>query len=349
MDSRSDTGYLVPRSLNAFQKELYEHLIRWKRQRLPDAAPGLANGRFYDAILPEDLQSIERTPLLHETARAELLRHRRWNPFRLHKHFGHMASSQAANANLFLPLLAHPAAADVLRHVRPDFASLATDRLHNGYCIEYWGSDDPVSHLAGAAARGPLGDKSAMSGTDSDIAIAYRNPQGELCLWLVEHKLTEAEFTTCGGARSKGRTQQYSCERPLREVLSNKGACYYHSMRGFRYWTLTEQHVHFFPGASTTGGCPFEGGMNQLWRNQLLALALEESQDNDYRRVTFSVVKHPANTALDATLAAYRGLVAGNDRFSVHDSAEFVRAAESLGDAELSAWAAWYRSLYSVT
>lgn len=346
-DSASEQ-YLVPKSLNPFQKQLYEHLIRWKRQQLPGVPAGTTNGREYDAILPQTLQDIESTPLLHESARSEMLQHRTWNPFRLHKHFGHMASSQAANANLLLPILKHPAAADVLRHVRSDFASLAVDRLNKGYCLEYWGSDDPRRHLTSGDERGLLGDKSAMSGTDSDIAIAYRDHSGELRLWLIEHKLTEAEFTACGGARSKGRTQDHSCELTLEGLLSNKKSCYYHSARRFHYWNLTEANKAFFQGAAAGGGCPFKGGMNQLWRNQLLALAIEHSDAHDYKRVTFSVVKHPANTALDATLAAYKNLVGQTDRFSSHDSTEIVRAAETVGDADLIAWAAWYRKLYNL-
>lgn len=54
--------------------------------------------------------------------------------------------------------------------------------------------------------------------------------------------------------------------------------------------------------------------MNQLWRNQLLALAIEQRKD-PFEKVTFSVVKHPRNRALDATLADYRRLIGDTERF----------------------------------
>jgi hypothetical protein len=52
-----------------------------------------------------------------------------------------MASSQAANINLFLPVLLHPAADANLASLKPDFAALARSELDHGYRIEFW--DEP--------------------------------------------------------------------------------------------------------------------------------------------------------------------------------------------------------------
>jgi hypothetical protein len=49
-----------------------------------------------------------------------------------------------------------------------------------------------------------LNDHTNVSGTDADIAIAYYDNLGNLNLWMIEHKLTEVEFTTCGGFKSRG-------------------------------------------------------------------------------------------------------------------------------------------------
>jgi hypothetical protein len=62
-------------------------------------------------------------------------------PFRIHTYFYHMASSQAANINLFLPVLLHPAADANLASLKPDFAALARSELDHGYRIEFW--DEP--------------------------------------------------------------------------------------------------------------------------------------------------------------------------------------------------------------
>jgi hypothetical protein len=69
----------------------------------------------------------------------------------------------------------------------------------------------------------------AGGGTDADIAIAYRNPVGTLCLWLIEHKLTEAEFHACGGFKSNGRKARPDCDcsRSFADIQENKDTCYH--------------------------------------------------------------------------------------------------------------------------
>lgn len=59
-------------------------------------------------------------------------------------------------------------------------------------------------------------DHNPVSGTDADIAVAYRDYDDDLCLWLIEHKLTEKEFTSCGGFRSRGKTERLAVCLPLR-------------------------------------------------------------------------------------------------------------------------------------
>ena len=48
-----------------------------------------------------------------------------------------------------------------------------------------------------------MNDHSKQAGTDADVAIAYYNTEDKLCLWLIEHKLSEREFTECGAYKSK--------------------------------------------------------------------------------------------------------------------------------------------------
>ena len=270
----------------------------------------------------------------------------RKNRFRLHTHFNHMASSQAANVNLFLPVLHHPLASKVLASLKPDFASLATDQLDHGYCLEFWGGNFGGDE----SDKGLLGDKSALGGTDSDIAIAYRNFSGELCLWLIEHKLTESEFTPCGGFKSKDRKNYPSCDctRSVSEILKDKNACYHHAVRKRNYWNITERNAEFFVNHGKHPHCPFQGGMNQLWRNQLLALAMEQDEQQPYKHASFSVVRHPGNNHLDASLNAFKDLVGDNPKFSVFTSEDLLRAAEALQDDALNEWAHWYRTLYKL-
>ncbi|MFC1652129.1 hypothetical protein ACFL3F_00275 [Planctomycetota bacterium] len=327
-------NYRLPGSLNAFQQELYIHLINWKWKHITKT-PGSYRGLDYDAILPEKYadQFLMLYPGIVDTLRS----HRQAYPFRIHRHFNHMASSQVANINLFLPVLRHSHANEILGAIRSDFVRLATDQLDNGYRIEFW--DEPF---------GKLGDKNEASGTDSDIAIAYYNHRDELCLWLIEHKLTENEFTTCGGFRSKGRKAKHDCTRRFSEILGNKSFCYYHDVRKYHYWDITEANQGFFANYARHAQCPFQGGVNQLWRNQLLAMAVEQDERQPYKQVSFSVVRHPGNHGLDASLRAYKDLIAQNPKFSVFTSADIISAASKVRDRNIDEWVAWYCDLYSL-
>lgn len=326
--------YRLSGGLNPFQQEMQVHLIDWKWEHITHE-PGMARGNMYDAILPEKFA--DQLPILYPNIVPMLREHLKIHPFRIHIFFNHMASSQAANINLFLPILQHPNASAIFSKLKPDFSALAPAQLDHGYRIEFW--DEPF---------GNLNDKTPVSGTDSDIAIAYYNHQGELCLWLIEHKLTESEFTTCGGFRSKGRQPKHDCSKTFPSILADKHACYYHDACGFNYWKITEANRGFFPNHASHMQCPFQGGMNQLWRNQLLALSIEQDERQPYQHVTFSVVRHPRNQHLAETLTAYQTLIADNPKFSVFTSSDVIAAASSMGDDQLEQWVSWYKNLYAL-
>jgi len=290
----------------------------------------------YDAILPKSVH--EKNPLIHPEVLSGLLEHRKKHYFKLHLHFYHMASSQAANVNLFLPLLLHQNADEILKQLKPDFNSLAKDQFYHGFRIEYWdGKKDE---------KGLLGDHNALSGTDSDIAIAYYNHSNELCLWLIEHKLTEKEFTTCGGYKSKDNINKDHCKNSFSDILENKNLCFYHYYKKNEYWNITEMNQSFFINHHKHKSCPFKKGMNQLWRNQLLGLALEKK--GTYKHVYFSVVHHPGNKSLNRTIDQYKELTNHNPKFSVFTSDVIAEIARELNDPILIKWAEWYKGLYKL-
>jgi hypothetical protein len=326
--------YCLPSILSPFQEKLYIHLIDWKRKYITTES-GKAHGCTYDAILPDNIG--KQRPLVYPEIRSALEEHLQRFPFRIHKYFNHMASSQLANINLFLPILRHQEVDAILGEIKPDLARLATEYLDYGYQIEF--SD---------GKPGSLGDKTNVSGTDSDIAIAYYNHNGTLCLWLIEHKLTETEFTECGGFRSKGRLPQHDCNKSFAELVECPSACYYHDAKMFNYWKITSANREFFPNYNQSTGCPFRGGMNQLWRNQLLGLAIEQDKNQAYQQVTFSIVRHPRNCSLDKTICDYQALINGNSKFTSLTSADIISAATANADGQLLAWVKWYRELYAV-
>jgi len=336
-------SYKLPDNLTLWQTELYVHLINWKWKNVT-VEPGIykkkdRNGISqtyeYDAILPSNVQS--EFPAIYPAILEELKHHQKLFHFKFHEHFNHMASSQAANINLFVPMLLSESVNGILSHLKSDFKSLAADELYKGFRIEFWDGNSNTE-------RGLLGDHSAIAGTDSDIAIAYYNHNNELCLWLIEHKLTEKEFTECGGAKSKGKMQHHDCSKSFSEIIEKKDLCYYHSAKNYQYWNFTEANMSFFTNHGKFQSCPFKSGMNQLWRNQLLGFALEKQ--GKFKHVYFSVVHHPGNNALDYSINQYKDLINDNPKFSVIDSGIVVDAAKRVADADLMKWVNWYKELY---
>lgn len=90
------------------------------------------------------------------------------------------------------------------------------------------------------------------------------------------------------------------------------------------------------------------GGMNQLWRNQLLATALESSTSPDwpYKKVFFSVVYHPRNASLLTTITEYQNLINHSDRFSEFTTDILIGRAMEINEPDLNEWARWYQELY---
>ena len=307
---------------------MYVHLINWKWAHLTQE-PGFYKHVPYDALLPEEIKA-QHYPL-YDPIKERFLDHQQKFPFKSHKFLGHMASSQAACINLFLPLLKDPLiAARVLGAVKGDIKEIATNYLDTGFRIEFWDEPDNI-----------LNDHTKVSGTDADIAIAYHDHQGNINLWLIEHKLTEAEFTTCGGFDSKGRTPSHACA-PASAILDNTNLCYYHSARKFRYWDITLQDTSPFDAGRIReyNECPFKGGMNQLWRNQLLAISLESSTSPKwpYKKVYFSVVHHSQNESLKPPISEFQELIRFNDRFFAFSSEKLINRAKEINDHALSEW-----------
>ncbi|MFA5545881.1 MAG: hypothetical protein WDA14_09570 [Sphaerochaetaceae bacterium] len=325
--------YKLPDSLSPFQEKLYIHLIDWKRTNV-SAEHGYDNNHIpYDAILPENVRN--ELPQIYPPIR-EIVREME---FKHHNYFHHMASSQAANINLFLPILLNENVNDIMRMIKKDFKKLACSFYNKGFCLEYWGKS--------SSNKGILGDHTARSGTDADIAIAYYNTKDELCLWLIEHKLAENDFTKCGAFRSKARDpKKHDCTRTFVEIIANKNLCYYSDVRKNRYWEITDAFQWYFKNHHTFTSCPFKDGMNQLWRNQLMGFALE--QDGEFKHVYFSVVKHPDNTSLDAIIKKYERLTDLNEKFSVLTTSQIVETASLVKSAKISDWAEWFKTLYDV-
>jgi hypothetical protein len=88
--------------------------------------------------------------------------------------------------------------------------------------------------------------------------------------------------------------------------------------------------------------------MNQLWRNQLLALEIENSDSArwPFKKVYFSVVCHPKNDSLLATLSEFARLINHSERFFHFSSDKLLDAAQHVSDQRIAEWQQWYKGLY---
>ena len=325
-----------------FKQKVYDTLIRYKNEVLNIKGEGIsAYGNPHDCLFPKPYCDAKLPAMLYEGIRATV-EDIQGTKFAYKPHRAasiHVASSQTACINLFVPILESEYADEILKAsgvVPEGFDHIDREQLRNGYCFEYW-----ESSLKGS--KGLLGDHTPQAGTDSDVAISYRNKNNELCLWLIEHKLTEREFTTCGGYRSKGisESEKKNCKScGIKELLGNHNKCYYHKHCGYYYWRIMDDIASFFCGNYVGRGCPFKGGMNQLWRNQMLALELEKR--GVFKEVYFSVVSHPDNCFLDKTMNEFRELTNHSPKFYYFKSNSLVDKAV----AYLPDWSNWYKKVY---
>lgn len=254
----------------------------------------------------------------------------------------HVASSQAACFNLFIPIMESRCAVEILKTVKPDIAKIDRSHIEDGYTFEYW-RDSPSPN---DGSKGLLNDHSKTAGTDADFALSYIDNENKNCLWLVEHKLTEKEFTQCNAVHN-GRHKELAekCSHyTAKHLMETPEDCYYCHARHFNYWQLTKKYSEAFPNMGIDrNGCPFMDGMCQLWRNILLAKAAQE--EYHYDKVFFSVVKPADNTALNNTLKQFMAIV-DPDLFSVFHPSTLIDAAISCSDDSIHDWGKWYTDTY---
>ena len=328
--------YYLPSNLNLKQTEIYIHIIDWKRKNITTQR-GLYRGHEYDAILPDKTSFPEMLykpiiPLLDKMQQGKFA-------YKPHKFAFHTVSSQTACINLFMALLLSEDADRILPMIPgcpADFSKIARDKLFRGFCFEYWGQDIK-------SGGGVLNDHSRGAGTDADVAIAYYNKKEKLCLWLIEHKLSEREFTVCGAYESKANESKANCTKcNLMDIAGEPQKCHYHRI-GYKYWDILNKNLDRFQGSIGIKGCPFRRGLNQLWRNQMLAFALQEK--GTYNNVTFSVCHHAKNTILDKSINQYTALTNEDAMFSYFTNYDVLDAVDTH-DSELQKWLQWYKALY---
>ena len=167
-----------------------------------------------------------------------------------------------------------------------------------------------------------------------------------MSLWLIEHKLTESEFTTCGGYRSKGNKKKKNCLNAT-AVLKDHSLCYYQYQCSYKYWEITKvSKLYDTDVLLGKSKCPFIDGTNQLWRNQLMGHEIIKKKK--FKHVHFSVVHHPENTNLSDTIERYSKMLLDKSIFTSFISKDIIDAVRVLDDKEIKNWGKWYAELYKI-
>lgn len=198
------------------------------------------------------------------------------------------ASSQAYCFNLFLYLNKHKSLANKLfselmgkavtvEHIELEFTP---NQMH----ADPFGNSLSDSKNLTLTKDESIGDQSTFSGTDADVAVFYYFDKGKKGVLLIEFKFIEAEFSVCNSYKNKQEVRTY-CSSPdyYRELVANQRTdSRQQPLCGYtRYlnWALTSESEMFSDSLTQSyaltenrvSACPFRYGLNQLWRNMLLA------------------------------------------------------------------------------
>ena len=248
------------------------------------------------------------TDNLHPSIRANAAAMAADGTLPLH-HMAHaLRSSQSFAVNLFLPFV------DGRRDALNAYLSTELNRqvVVDDIALEYFGSGDILAEIPGPVPS----DEDHL--TQADVALFLRDDNGEVGILLVEVKLTEGEYTQCGGYPSRGNRRRDVCESASR-FFQHPEHCYlqrpYRALRDRRYWALfAAEHgsvAAAFPGAITTD-CPFKGDWQQPMRNHALALGVVHSGRATYWAM--ALVHHDDNPDVVGPWKAYARATADREK-----------------------------------
>lgn len=257
---------------NPWEKRVYRHLADYLKKKGVTKFGETRGGNQYRHWLTEtDAKLNFISNGIYEATLARFKNHKAGNLKRI---LTNTAASQTYCFNLIIHLQQNPLLADRLfsellgkqvkvRHLEPEF------------------TPNECNSVAGfeREADESLGDQNPKLGigTDSDIAVFYSYENTKKGVLLIEFKFIEPEFSVCSSfankpnIRSTCNSGNYFADYIVIKSRdkSNNFLCGYNK---YSNWKLTaESRVVYGSKIPQIIGCPFRYGLNQLWRNMLLA------------------------------------------------------------------------------
>lgn len=280
---------------NPWQKKVYKKMASFLEANPEIKSFGQsANGNKYKHLLNVEQSKFNFiTEDIHIATKERFSKHKAGD---LQRILTNTAASQPYCFNLIIYLQQHPALADKLfsnlfekqvrvHHLEPEFTPNLCDNI-----IGFERTSDES-----------IGDQNLKlgSGTDSDIAVFYTYNNDKKGVLLIEFKFIEHEFSVCssyaGSKKKEGETPEEKQQRlernKERRQICNSNNFYSkmvetkNSLCGYnKYfnWDLTaKSKVIDGEKIKSMSACPFNFGLNQLWRNMILAEQVAFSRNCD--------------------------------------------------------------------
>jgi hypothetical protein len=272
----------VYQSGNVWQKKVYRHLAEYVKEkgvRNYGRSKGITRngksieGSYYAHLLCEKdgfLNFISES--IFRKALKRFDEHKAGDKERI---LSNTASSQAYCFNLFIFLDENMELADELfsallakevkvQHIIPEFTPGKNENL-----IGFEFDSEIIDET--------IGDQGPNRGTDADVAVFYTDTNNQKGLILIEFKFIEAEFSVCTSYRTNQRNHPV-CDSTLfyTHLVDNQAGPLKNGIRcgykKYKNWPLTQaSQLLDIKIIQSLAGCPFKYGLNQLWRNILLA------------------------------------------------------------------------------
>jgi hypothetical protein len=279
---------------NPWEKKVYRHMAEFLQNKGIKKFGATRNGNQYKHWLTEEEAHYNFiTPSIHTATLERFNTHKAGDLKRI---LINTAASQPFCFNLIIFLQQHSELADKLFsnlldkkvsviHLEPEFTP--------NQCNSVNGFERTIDES--------IGDQNLKLGigTDADIAVFYTYDNNKKGLLLIEFKFIEPEFSVCSSfAGSKKKENESPEEREQRlnrnnerqEVCSsdnfykkmvdaNNSLCGYNK---YFNWELTQKSkVINGLKVKSLSACPFRFGLNQLWRNMILAEQVALSRQCD--------------------------------------------------------------------
>jgi hypothetical protein len=306
-----------------------ERQVRWRRDHVSTAEPGVQNRVTYPWLLPRWAWQEGLWPPLRGEGAGSLHAYLAANRVRPHTGVHNLKSSWVSGVNLYFPFGADAAGRALLAGFLREHAD-ARIRTVESLDLEWAGDHE----LSPRVLLGETGGTRGGGQTSPDLALRVNDGEG---LLLIENKLVEHSFYPCsartgsGSATRPGHPDPARCD-DVRALLADPSRCHQVAL-GRRYWHWLHAAVDA-EAWDALPRCPAATAGYQLLRQQALAEALAHSS-----RYGFVI----SGVALDARNERLRRCLASSGIADVRDWARLFRGAASFAVFTHQDWAGWVR------